>query len=188
MDIPEDITKLLSSFYCADFEFDRNHKQFEVSEDGLTVSTLTKTLGDGRPSIRFGEYLYHRYGDKFECTFRLDDGGNSGLLIGFITPQFSEFEHHEDSSSCAHSDFACLAAGNGWFKIDTKCGFKCDDAKNRSHNSFNYMTKNGETLTVSVNMQTKIGKIGIYTVLLPDIVGIVICSNAAHKITVIHQQ
>merc|ERR1712228_806523 len=151
---------------------------FKVSDDGTTMETLKETVNSGRPTIQFGEFLYHRYGDEFEVTFRLDDGGNSGLLIGFITPRFTEFERK-------HTDFACLAAGNGWFKIDTKCGFKCEEAKNLSSGPLKYMQKNGQTLKVSVNMQTKMGKIGIYNITLPDVVGIALCSNTGHKITAI---
>ena len=187
--IPKDISKVITTFYFKNFEFDRTHQQFEISDDGLTVSTIRSKLNGGRPTIQFGEYLYHKYGDTFEVTLRIDDGGHSGLIIGFITTGFDEYIHNKDSSSCDPTSYACMAAANGWFKIDTTC-FSCDQGTDRKHHGMQYqfMKKKGETLTLSVDMNKRIGRIGEYIIELPDCVAIGVCSNTGHKLTAIEQR
>eukprot|EP01083_Nonionella_stella_P089479 249656_1 len=184
--IPRVITDQVLSFYFRNFAFDRTHNQFEISEDGLTQTTVRSRLKHGRPTNKFGEFLYHKYGDRFECTFRLDGGGHSGLIIGFITDGFNEFHHHSDSSSSNDTLYACLAAANGWFKIDDHC-FKSADGSNRTHHhsNFQFMKSAGDTLTVTANMKHRTGKIGKYNIELPDNIAVVICSNSGHKISVV---
>ena len=187
MKIPDVISKLIGSFYFKNFEWDTNHKQFEVSEDGLTVKTIKSSVNGGRPSIRFGEWLYHKYGDKFECTFRIDNGGYGGLMIAFITKQFNEYNHNQDTNGIDFTSNLCGAYANGYFKIDTSY-FKCNEAEDRTHYWENeFLQENGDELSVSCDMAKKIGKIGNYTIELPDCVGICFCSNTDHILTVIEQ-
>ena len=185
IDIPEAVISIVFSFYGERFTFDASHEQFEVSADGLTQSTIKSTLKGGRPTNQFGDFLCR---GTFECTLRLDAGfGSSGLFIGFIAKGFDEFVNHSDGFGTAFTPKACLAAANGYFKIDT-AHFTCEAAQDRKHyNGREFMGEVGETVTVKVDMERRMGSIGSYEIGLPDNVAIVVSSTSALTLTVIQQ-
>ena len=78
-----------------------------------------------------------------------------------------------------------MAAGNGWFKIDTEY-FQCAQAKDRTHDhSFTFGKDKDQTISLSIDMGQRVGKIGKYDIKLPDNVAIVVSSTSAHKVVVV---
>ena len=73
--------------------------------------------------------------------------------------------------------------GNGWFVIDEQ-HFKCS-YQHAQKSKISYFHKLGDTVTLFVDMESKIAKLESYTIHLPDIVQIAINSASNHVVTVI---
>lgn len=187
-DIPLEITSLISLFYPRKFIFDNEvSKQCSTTNNGLTINT--KRTRSGKNVILFGKYLYHKYGDRFKCTFIMNKGSSSGFEIGLFTTGFDAvcFSKIEDSTSGKLAKYAVLNAGNGWFRID-ETKFKCKQCENFTHGPNEYFYNEGTTVQMDINMETKIAKFGIFELSIPDVVHILIVNDGVNTVTVSKQE
>merc|ERR1712228_141426 len=143
------------------FTFQLNHQKIKAGDNG-SVAMKPKMFGG---TIRFGRFLNFKSNNKdnialYKITFDTRSiGQKSSSALGFATTSFNNW-----IGSNFGQNNCCMIKGNGSMLTTDKV-FNCVDGKEYKHKQIVDVFKNGglfkegEDMTVQVDLKNKIGKI-----------------------------